>query len=179
VKAGSTVLVQGTGGVSLFALQFAKAAGARVIITSSSDDKLRRAAAMGADVGINYRDRSNWPELVRNATQGNGADIIVETGGATLPQSLDAAGWGGFVAVVGFVAGYSAEVGIRQILAPMLRIQGMAVGSKKSFESMNDAISTHRIRPVVDRTFALEDSAEAFAYLASGSGHFGKVVVEL
>jgi len=176
---GQTVLLQGTGGVSLFALQFAKAAGATVIITSSSDDKLERARALGADVGINYRTTSDWPQAVKDVTAGRGADIIVETGGATLPQSLASAAFGGFVAVVGFVAGYEAKIGIRQLLTPMLRVQGIAVGSRTRFESMNRVIERHAIKPVIDSSFSLENGAEAVRHLEKGGGHFGKVVISL
>jgi NADPH:quinone reductase-like Zn-dependent oxidoreductase len=177
VRPGITVLVQGTGGVALFALQFAKAAGAAVIATSSSDEKLQRLTALGADVVINYRD-PNWPQAARAATGGRGVDIIVETGGATLPQSLVAAAFGGFVGVVGFVAGYEATFGVRQLLGPMLRVQGIAVGSRTRFEAMNRAIELHRIKPVIDSSFALADGADAFRRMASGR-HFGKIVVML
>jgi len=177
VKPGTTVLVQGTGGVALFALQFAKAAGAAVIATSSSDEKLQRLTALGADVVINYRD-PNWPQTARAATGGRGVDIIVETGGATLPQSLVAAAFGGFVGVVGFVAGYEATFGVRQLLGPMLRVQGIAIGSRARFEAMNRAIELHRIKPVIDSSFALADGADAFRRMASGR-HFGKIVVML
>lgn len=177
LRAGHTILVQGTGGVALFALQFAKASGATVIITSSSDQKLQRAKGLGADVAINYRTNPQWAQAVKDATGGRGADIIVETGGATLSQSLSAAAFGGFVAVVGFVAGQEAKVGIRQLLAPMLRVQGIAVGSRARFESMCRVIETHGIKPVIDSQFALEDTTAAFRHLALSGGHFGKVVV--
>jgi NADPH:quinone reductase-like Zn-dependent oxidoreductase len=178
VKPGATVLVQGTGGVALFALQFAKAAGAFVVATSSSDDKLQRARALGADAVVNYRSDAQWPQAVRTATDGRGADIIVETGGATLQQSLSAAAFGGFVGVVGFVAGYEAAFGVRQLLGPMLRVQGIAVGSRARFEAMNRAIEQHRIRPVIDSSFELADGAAAFWHMASGR-HFGKIVITL
>ena len=110
------------------------------------------------------------------ATGGRGIDIIVETGGATLPQSLATAAFGGFVGLVGFVAGYEATFGVRQLLGPMIRLQGIAVGSRASFEAMNRAIELHSIKPVVDSSFALEDAAEAFRHMASGR-HFGKIVV--
>jgi NADPH:quinone reductase-like Zn-dependent oxidoreductase len=140
VRPGASVLVQGTGGVALFALQFAKAAGAMVIATSSSDEKLQRLKTLGADVVINYRSDAQWPQAAKAATGGRGVDIIVETGGATLPQSL-AAAFGGFVGVVGFVAGYEATFGVRQLLGPMLRVQGIAIGSRalRSDESRDRA----------------------------------------
>jgi NADPH:quinone reductase-like Zn-dependent oxidoreductase len=178
VKPGAAVLLQGCGGVSLFALQFAKAAGAFAIITSSSDEKLARAKALGADVGINYRSSPAWENDVKAMTVGRGADIVVETGGASLPQSLAATAFGGFVGVVGFVAGYEAKIGIRQLLGPMLRVQGIAVGSRARFEAMNRAIELHHIRPVIDSRFSLAHAADAFRHMASGS-HFGKIVIAL
>ncbi len=178
VKTGDTVLVQGTGGVSLFALQFAKLAGARVIILSSSDEKLARAKQLGADVGINYRTTPDWEVPVREATGGRGVDIVVETAGATLNKSLAALAFGGFVGVVGFVAGYKAEISVRALLGPMLRVQGIAVGSRARFEAMNRAIAQHGLHPVIDSTFPLERGADAFRHLQSGQ-HFGKVVVSL
>jgi NADPH:quinone reductase-like Zn-dependent oxidoreductase len=178
VKTGDTVLVQGTGGVSLFALQFAKLAGARVIILSSSDEKLARASLLGADVCINYRTTPDWAGPVREATGGRGVDIVVETAGATLDKSLAALAFGGFVGVVGFVAGYTAEIPLRALIGPMVRVQGIAVGSRARFESMNRAIGQHGLRPVIDSTFALEQGAEAFRHLQSGR-HFGKIVVTI
>ena len=178
VKPGDVVLVEGTGGVALFALQFAKLAGARVIATSSSDEKLARARELGADVGINYRTTPEWDVAVRDATGGRGADIVVETGGATLPKALSAVAFGGFVGVVGFVAGYEASVQIRQLIGPMVRVQGIAVGSRARFEAMNRAIAQHGLRPVIDSTFPLERAPEAFERLQRGA-HFGKIVVTL
>lgn len=176
VKPGDTVLLQGTGGVSLFALQFAKAAGAKVIITSSSDDKLDRARSLGADVLINYRAHEDWDERVKQATGGRGVDIVVETAGAGLAKSLSATAFGGFVGVVGFVAGYEASISLRQLIGPMIRVQGIAVGSKARFEQMNRAIELHAIKPVIDRVFPLDRAKEAFQHMASGA-HFGKVVI--
>ncbi len=176
IKPGDTVLLQGTGGVSLFALQFAKAAGATVIITSSSDEKLARAKTLGADVTINYKTHPDWDVRVKEATGGRGVDIVVETAGATLSTSLASTVFGGFVGVVGFVAGYEATIPLRQMIGPMIRVQGIAVGSRTRFEQMNRAIETHRIKPVLDREFALDDAQAAFQHLASGA-HFGKVVI--
>jgi NADPH:quinone reductase-like Zn-dependent oxidoreductase len=178
LKAGDTVLVQGTGGVALFALQFAKAAGARVVVTSSSDDKLARARALGADATINYRTTPDWPQAVLAATGGAGADIVVETGGATLPQSCAATAFGGFVGVVGFVAGYQAELNIRQLIGPTLRVQGIAVGSRADLQSLVRAMDVNAIAPVIDSRFALARTADAFRHLVDGS-HFGKIVIEL
>lgn len=178
LKTGDTVLVQGTGGVALFALQFAKLAGARVIALSSSDEKLGRARQLGADIGINYRTTPDWSAAVRDATQGKGVEIIVETAGATLNKSLASAAFGGFVGIVGFVAGYQAEIALRAVIGPMIRVQGIAVGSRARFEAMNRAIAVHKLKPVVDSTFPLEQGAEAFRRMEQGT-HFGKIVVSL
>jgi len=178
VAAGRTVLVQGTGGVALFALQFAKLAGAAVIATSSSDEKLARARALGADHTINYRSTPDWHLAVREVTAGRGVDIVVETAGATLHQSIAAAAFGGFIGVVGFVAGYKAEIPIRGLLGPMLRVQGIAVGSRARFEAMNRAIALHGLHPVIDSRFPLARAADAFRHMKSGA-HFGKVVIEI
>jgi NADPH:quinone reductase-like Zn-dependent oxidoreductase len=178
LKPGDTVLVQGTGGVALFALQFAKLAGARVIALSSSDEKLARARQLGADIGINYRTTPDWSGAVKDATQGKGVEIIVETAGATLDKSLASLAFGGFVGIVGFVAGYKAEIPLRAVIGPMIRIQGIAVGSRARFEAMNRAIALHKLKPVVDSTFPLEKAAEAFRRMEQGR-HFGKIVVSL
>ncbi len=176
LKAGDVVLVQGTGGVSLFALQFAKVTGAFVIATSSSDAKLARVRELGVDLGINYRTTPDWHVAVRDATKGRGADIIVETGGSTLPKSLSAVAFGGFIGVVGFIAGYEALVSIRQLIGPMVRVQGIAVGSRARFEAMNRAIAQHHLKPVIDKTFTLEKSADGFRRMEAGE-HFGKIAV--
>lgn len=176
VKPGDTVLVQGTGGVSLFALQFAKLAGARVIALSSSDEKLSRAKQLGADVGINYRTTPDWGPAVKEATQGKGVDIVVETAGATLDKSLASLAFGGFIGIVGFVAGYKAEIPLRAVIGPMVRIQGIAVGSRARFEAMNRAIALHKLKPVVDSVFPLEKAADAFRHMEQGR-HFGKIVI--
>lgn len=178
IKPGMTVLIQGSGGVALFALQFAKLAGACVIVTSSSDAKLERMRQMGADVGINYRTTPNWDQAVKEATGGHGADIVVETGGATLPVSLAAAAFGGFVGVIGFVAGYEATIPLRQLIGPMVRVQGIAVGSRAAFEAMNRAIALHKLQPVVDSAYAFDDAVAAFKHMQS-QAHFGKVVITL
>jgi len=177
VKTGDWVLVEGTGGVALFALQFAKLAGARVVVLSSSDEKLARAQALGADVGINYRAVPDWAPAVREATGGRGADIVVETAGGSLDKSLAAVAFGGFIGIIGFVAGAQATIPLRAVLGPMVRIQGIAVGSRTRFEAMNRAIAAHGLRPVIDRRFGLADTAQAFRRMEAGS-HFGKIVVE-
>jgi NADPH:quinone reductase-like Zn-dependent oxidoreductase len=178
VKPGDTVLLMGTGGVALFALQFARLSGARTILLSSSDDKLARGRELGADIGINYRSSPEWDRDVKQATDGRGADIIVETGGATLPRSLNAVAFGGFVAVVGFVAGYEAAVQLRTLIGPVVRVHGIAVGSRASFEAMNRAISVNGLKPVIDSTFPLADAAAAFRHMQAGA-HFGKIAITL
>jgi NADPH:quinone reductase-like Zn-dependent oxidoreductase len=177
IKAGSTVLVQGTGGVALFALQFAKLHGASVVALSSSDEKLARAKALGADIGINYRTTPDWAPAVRTATQARGVDIVVETAG-TLAKSLAAVAFGGFVGVVGFVAGTEATIDLRSMIGPMVRVQGIAVGSRERFEAMNRAIALHRVKPVIDGTFPLDKTADVFRRMERGA-HFGKIVITL
>ncbi len=178
IKPGDSVLVQGTGGVALFAVQFAKLAGAQVIILSSSDEKLARAMTLGADVGVNYRSTPKWEDAVKAATGGRGVDIVVETAGASLAQSLACTAFGGFVGVVGFVAGYTAEIPLRALIGPLTRVQGIAVGSRTRFEAMNRAIEHHGLKPVVDSRFPLADAAAAFAHLRDGK-HFGKIVIDV
>jgi len=177
IKPGAWVLVEGTGGVALFALQFAKLAGASVLALSSSEEKLARVRELGADATINYREIPEWGAAAKAAMGGRGADIVVETAG-TLSQALQAAAFGGFVGVIGFVGGYRAEVDIRQLIGPMVRVQGIAVGSRTRFEAMNRAITTHRLKPVVEQVFPLERAADGFALMERG-GHFGKIGVAL
>lgn len=176
---GQTVLVLGTGGVSLFALQFATMAGARVIVTSGSDEKLAKALAMGASEGINYRSTPDWERRVRDVTRGRGVDCVVEVGGAgTLGRSLKAVRTGGLISLIGVLTGSTGEVNPLPAIMKAVRIQGIFVGSREMFESMNRAIEAHRLRPVVDRIFPFEDAKAAFRYLESGS-HFGKVLIRL
>jgi NADPH:quinone reductase-like Zn-dependent oxidoreductase len=175
---GETVLVQGTGGVSLFALQFARLAGARVLATSSSDEKLQRVAAMGASDGINYKHTPDWEAAVRKLTGGSGVDHVVEVGGAgTLGKSLKAVRAGGRISLIGVLSG-AGDVNFLPILMKNVQVQGIFVGSRAMFEAMNRAITLHRLRPVVDRVFEFDQAAEALAYLASGA-HFGKVVIRV
>ena len=177
VSAGQTVLVLGTGGVSIFAMQFAKMHGARVIITSSSDAKLARAQALGADGIINYRTTPDWEKEVFRLTDKTGADHIVEVGGTnTFPKSLRAVAMGGTISVIGGVSGFTSEVSLREILGKSVRIQGIFVGSREMFEAMNRAISQHRLQPVVDRAFPFAEAPAAYRYQESGA-HFGKVVI--
>jgi NADPH:quinone reductase-like Zn-dependent oxidoreductase len=179
VKPGETVLVQGTGGVSVFALQFARLAGARVIATSSSDAKLERIRAMGAFLGINYKKVPEWDKPAREATDGIGVDHVIEVGGAvTLGLSLRAVRPGGRVSLIGVLTGGGGTVNPLPILMKNIRVQGIYVGSRAMFEVMNRAIAQHELRPVVDRVFTLREVPEAFRYLESGA-HFGKVVIRL
>lgn len=178
IKAGDTVLVQGTGGVALFALQFAKMFGARVIVISSSDEKLDRAKKLGADAGINYRTTPDWAAPVKQASGGRGVDIVVETAGATLDKSLASLSFGGFIGIVGFVAGYTAQIPLRAMIGPMVRVQGIAVGSRARFEAMNRAVSMHKLKPVIDSVYPLEKAADAFRHMEQGK-HFGKVVIDI
>lgn len=177
VRAGDTVLVQGTGGVSIFALQLAKILGARVIATSSSEEKLGRLRSMGAWATINYADDPQWGKTVRRLTGGRGVDHIVEVGGAgTLAQSLKAVAVGGTISVIGVLSGISSELNIIPLLMQHLRLQGILVGSREGFERMNRAIEVHEMKPVIDRVFDFGDAPEAFAHMASGA-HFGKVCI--
>lgn len=176
---GDVVLVLGTGGVALFALQFARMAGARVIVTSSSDGKLERARELGAADGVNYRQEPAWARRVKELTGGRGADLVVEVGGAgTLEQSLHAVRMGGTVAMIGALAGPAAPLSVIPILMRQVRVQGVLVGHREGFEAMNRAIEAHRLEPVVDRVFPFDQAPEAFRRLASGE-HFGKVVVRV
>ncbi len=178
VRAGQTVLLLGTGGVSLFALQFAKLHGARAILTSSSDDKLAMAKTLGADEVINYRETPEWHKKVFELTGARGVDLVVEVGGAgTLERSIRSTRVGGVVALIGVVAG-SAEVDPRLVMSRAARLQGVIVGSLEMFAAMNAALTLAQLRPVIDRTFPFEEAREAYAHLQSGS-HIGKVVIAM
>ena len=177
IRAGDSVLVLGTGGVSIFALQFARLHGARVIVTSGSDDKLARAVGMGASDGINYRQTPEWGRGVLELTGGAGVDHIIEVGGAgTLPQSLRAVRYGGRISLIGVLAEPGAAVDPRPLLMKGARLQGIYVGSREMFEAMNRAIALSGLRPVVDRVFPFAEAPEAFRYMKS-AGHFGKIVI--
>lgn len=179
LKAGETVVVQGTGGVSIFALQFAKAAGATVIATSSSDEKLERARALGADHLINYKTTPEWAKEVRRITGGLGADHIVEVGGAgTFVQSLQAARIDGHISVIGVVGGFTQDIPIAAIFGGNLNIRGISVGSRAMFEDMCRAIAANRIAPVVDRTLPFAEARAGFE-LMKGQGHFGKIALKI
>ena len=180
VKAGDTVLCQGTGGVSMLAMQFALAAGARVIVSSSSDDKIKRARALGASEGINYKTHPDWATEVLRLTNGRGVDLIVEIGGAgSLALSYQAIGFGGKIALIGFL---SVPGGGDPNPAPLMMkaasLCGVGVGNTASFEDLNRAISINGIKPVIDTVHPFDEAARAFTRLAAGD-FFGKLVIAL
>jgi NADPH:quinone reductase-like Zn-dependent oxidoreductase len=181
VKAGDMVLALGTGGVSIFALQIAKAKGARVAITSSSDEKLAFAKSLGADIGINYRTTPDWPAELMKATGNQGADIVVETGGqATLSQSIAAAAPNGRIVIIGALAGAASEglPNYGTIIGKNLTLKGIAEGSRAMLAALVDTVAAHDIEPVIDRTFSFEEAPDAYRYLKSGT-HVGKVIIRV
>lgn len=178
VKPGDTVLTLGSGGVSTFAIRFAKMAGARVLATTGSENKVEKLRLLGADHVINYRSTPEWSKPLRQLTEGRGVDHVIEVGGAgTLPQSVKAVRRGGHVALIGVLGG-PGEFDLRLILLNSIRLHGIFVGSRAMFEDMNKAISLTNFKPVIDRTFPLEEFPEALSYLQSGA-HFGKVCIRL
>jgi NADPH:quinone reductase-like Zn-dependent oxidoreductase len=179
LKAGDTVLVQGSGGVSIFALQFAKAMGARVIATSSSNEKLQRLKTLGADDLINYKDTPEWGAAVLGLTGGVGVDHVVEVGGAgTLEQSMIAARLGGHISMIGVLAGFAGPVMTMPLMVRHLRVIGISVGSRQQQRDMVAAINMIGIRPVMDKHFPLAQLADAFRYQETGA-HFGKIIVDI
>ncbi len=179
ISADETILLLGTGGVSIFALQFAKMHGARVIITSSNDEKLARARALGADETINYHSTPDWEKEVFRLTGEAGVDQVVEVGGAgTFVKSLRSVRPCGQVHLVGGVSGFTGEVPLGEIIRKLVVVRGIYVGSRAMFEGMNRAIALHRTKPVIDRVFELADAPAAYKYQQSGQ-HFGKVVISL
>ncbi|WP_394792008.1 NAD(P)-dependent alcohol dehydrogenase [Rhodoferax sp.] len=178
VRPGSVVLLLGTGGVSIFALQFAKASGATVILASSSDEKLERARQLGADHVINYRATPAWDAEVLKLTDGRGADLVVETvGEATIARSLNAAAMGGTVFTVGFLTGTAASIDLLPIIVKALRIVGNSTGSVADLAQATRAIAAHRIVPVIDRIFGIAETSAAYAELSAGGRHFGKLAI--
>jgi NADPH:quinone reductase-like Zn-dependent oxidoreductase len=172
---GTSVLIQGTGGVSIFALQFAHATGLRTIVTSSSDEKLARVKKLGADETINYRATPNWDEEARKLTNDEGVDHVVEVGGSgTMPRSLRAVRMQGMVSVIGALTGAEATISPIGILMNTLRVQGIYVGSRAMFERMNRAMEFHRIKPMIDRVFEWTQIKDALRYMESQQ-HFGKI----
>jgi NADPH:quinone reductase-like Zn-dependent oxidoreductase len=178
LKAGDTVLALGTGGVSIFALQIAKATGAVVVVTSSADEKLERARQLGADHTINYKSTPEWGKAVHRWSGGRGIDHVIELGGpGTLPQSIAAARVGGHISLIGTLTGGAGHVPTAAMMIKQVRLQGLIVGSRRQQQQMIQALEATKIRPVIDRTFPLDGLADAFRYQESGS-HFGKICVE-
>jgi NADPH:quinone reductase-like Zn-dependent oxidoreductase len=179
VRPGSTVVILGTGGVSLFALQFAKASGATVILVSSSDAKLERGRGLGADHLVNYRATPDWDKAVLEITGGRGVDLVVETvGGPSFARSLNAVAMGGTVFTVGFIAGSETAFDLFAVIGKAVRIVGNSTGSVADLKEAVRAIAANRIVPVVDRRFGIDETAAAYAELAAGSRHFGKLAIE-
>jgi len=178
ITAGDTVLVQGTGGVAIMALQLATAMGARVIVTSSSDERLQRALVLGADHGINYRETPNWGEAARKLTDGRGVDAVIEIGGeGTLPQSITALRRGGHINVIGYLAGIGLGLSVIHLIERNANLHGVSVGNREQFEELMDFVSEHGIRPVIGRTYSF-DKAGQIQDIARG-GNFGKLVVTI
>ena len=174
-----TALVLGTGGVSLFALQFAKAHGSRVIVTSSSDEKLERARVLGADEVINYRSTPQWADEVLRLTGGTGADLVLETGGtATFPQSIKAAALDGTVFIIGFLTGTDVSFSVGSVMEKRVRLQGNNTGPVADLADAAEAMTVHEIKPVLDTTFTMDRVQAAYAHVAEG-GHFGKVAISI
>lgn len=178
LKAGDTVLTLGTGGVSIFALQFAKLMGARVIATSSSDEKLERLRQMGAEHTINYKSDPEWGHSIRKLTEGRGVDHVIEVGGpGTLPQSIEAIRIGGHISLIGVLTGRAGEVPTAKLMVKQGRLQGLIVGSRQQQIEMIRGIDAIGLRPIIDRSFPLEGIADAFRHEESGR-HFGKICLE-
>lgn len=179
VKPGDTVLVLGTGSVSLFALQFAKAAGARVIATSSDEEKLERLTRLGADAIINYKAVANWGAKAKDLSDGRGVDHVIEVGGpATLAQSIAACRTGGHIALIGVLTGFAAEVSIPALFSNQIRISGISIGRRADQQDMIRALEVNDLKPVIDRRFPLRNIAGAFRHYEAQK-HFGKVCLEL
>ncbi len=179
IRPGDRVLLLGTGGVSLFSLQYARMAGAEVIITSGSHAKLAKAAELGAAFGINYKEVPDWGKKVHEMTGGTGVDLVVEVGGAgTLPQSIRAVRIGGRISLIGVLTGAEGEINPRPIVMKKIRLHGIFVGSREMFESMNRAISLYRLRPIIDRVFSFDEVRDALRHMENGR-HFGKICVSL
>lgn len=179
LKAGDSVLILGTGGVAIFALQMAKAMGATAIVTSSSDAKLERARSMGADFTVNYKTDASWGETVRKWTGKRGVDHVLEIGGpGTLPQSITAARVGGHIAMIGILTGIAGEVPTLAMMAKQIKLQGLIVGSRRQQQDMVRGLEAMGIRPVIDKTFPLVGLADAFRHEEQAQ-HFGKICVEM
>jgi NADPH:quinone reductase-like Zn-dependent oxidoreductase len=178
LAAGESVLLLGTGGVSIFGLQFAKASGAKAIITSSSDSKLQRARELGADECINYQTNPDWGKEAARLSGTDGVDHVIEVGGAgTFSQSVRACRFGGQIGLIGILAGRETSTEIFSIVPKSLNVYGVYVGSREMFEQMNRALEQTKIHPIVDKVFPFAEAAEAFRYMETGA-HFGKVVID-
>jgi NADPH:quinone reductase-like Zn-dependent oxidoreductase len=179
LKPGQTVLTQDTGGVSLFAIQFAQAAGAQLISTSGSDEKIAKLKKMGVVNTINYNQKPDWGKEILKLTSMKGVDHIVEVGGGgTLGESFKAVKIGGHIALIGVLSGMQSQVNPMAILMKGIRLQGVYVGSRSMFESMNETISLHKIKPIIDRVFEFEEAQDALRYMESAQ-HFGKIVISV
>lgn len=179
VRPGDSVLALGTGGVSIFALQFARMAGARVIITSSCDAKLARARELGADAGINYVQTPDWEQEVLKLTGGKGVDHVIEVGGAgTLAKSFQAVGYRGQITLIGVLSGREGDTNPHALMQKNACLRGVFIGSREMFEDMNEALSVNALHPVIDRVFAFTEAVDAFDYQLNGK-HFGKVVIRV
>ncbi len=176
---GQTVLLQGTGGVSVFGLQFARALGIQAIVTSSSDEKLAKAKRLGATFGINYKTTQDWEKAAMEFTGGRGVDHVVEVGGAgTLARSFGTIRVGGSISMIGNLSGPATELNPGLILGRRANIQGISVGSTQMFEAMNRLISANGIKPIIDKVFGFDEVAAAYKHMASGA-HFGKIVIRV
>jgi NADPH:quinone reductase-like Zn-dependent oxidoreductase len=179
LEKGDFVLLEGTGGVSMFGLQFAAAAGARPIITSSSDEKLDRARKLGAVGTVNYRTNTEWQREVRKLTGNAGVDHVLEVGGRdTLPRALEALAFEGHVAMIGGLSGFASDVPVGRLMGSGASVTGIYVGSRADFEAMNRFITQHKLRPVVDRVFEFADAPKAYDFMDNGS-YFGKIVIRM
>jgi len=179
LQPGETVLLEGTGGVSIFGLQFAAARGAKPIITSSSDKKLERTKLLGAFGTINYRNDENWENRVRELTDGVGVRHVLDVGGEdTLPHALASLANGGQLALIGGLGGFGGKLPVLQLIPARVTVTGISVGSRAEFEAMNAFIERHNIRPVIDRVFEFADAPQAYELMDSG-GHFGKIVIRM
>jgi len=179
LRPGQTLLLQGTGGVSLFGLQFGRLAGATLILISSSDAKLERGRALGAHHTVNYRSEPNWEKRVLEITGGRGVDLTLEVGGTgTLSKTLRATRHAGHVSLIGVLSGIAGEVQIAPILHKALTVRGIYVGSRAMFEMMNRTITQHLLEPVIDRVFSFDEAPEAFRHM-EGAQHFGKIVIRI
>lgn len=179
LRPGQTVLLQGTGGVSVFALQFAKLCGTRTLVISSSDEKLERATVLGATLGLNYHQERNWDQWAKSVSDGAGVDLVVEVGGArTLEHSLRALAVNGQISMIGVLSGAETQMNIGLVLMKGARLRGIYVGPRRMFDRMNQAITLHKLRPVIDCMFDFEETPDALRFMQSGA-HFGKIVIRM